>query len=97
MKTDESITNYMQNWKLKPSKSNFIIVNTFILCQQECLFDIGNCKSGLIAYNLTAILHENGSAYYNFAANMHEDRKIQAEEVPYVEPNVNVHERQKHR
>jgi hypothetical protein len=38
-------------------------------------------------------LHENGSAYYNFAANMHEDRKIQAEEVPYVEPNVNVHER----
>ena len=59
----------------------------------ECLFDIGNCKSGLIAYNLTAILHENGSAYYNFAANMHEDRKIQAEEVPYVEPNVYVHER----
>ena len=25
---------------------------------------------------------------------MHEDRKIQAEEVPYVEPNVYVHERQ---
>ena len=27
---------------------------------------------------------------------MHEDRKIQAEEVPYVEPNVYVHERQKY-